>query len=466
MISLDNILKLKCNVVNIQNLRLKNFLNTSIDSRKIGRSNLFIAIRGENTDGHNFLEEVFKKGAAAAIVNESWYNKNKNKFKENVFIVVKDTIKSLGELAKIQINKFKHPILFVGGSNGKTTTKDLIASVLAKQYNVLKNEGNLNNHIGLPLSVLNLDSSHNLCVLEAGSNHFGEIKYLCEIGNPNYGLVTNIGREHLEFFKNLDGVAKEEFSLFDFLLNKNDKGFCFINFDDLYSKKYYEKVKPKNCFTYSFNHNTDVRAKFLEFTNDFCPVIELKYKKDMIKTKINTFGKHSIYSAIAAAAVGIYFGISLAKIKETFENYVQVSSKRMEVIKRKYLLIINDAYNSNPDSVKLGLETLKEYKTKNNIHLVLADMLELGKSSKKEHYEIGKLIKKMNFEYLYTYGNESKNIFNGAKGLKNNHHFLNKKDLSNFLKKQIKRDDVVYLKGSRGMKLEDILDDILNFYIN
>jgi UDP-N-acetylmuramoyl-tripeptide--D-alanyl-D-alanine ligase len=461
MININNILKLNCKTINFDKITIRNFLGISIDSRNIGKNYLFVAIKGENTDGHKYLADVFKKGAAAVMINESWYVKNKNKFKNSIFIIVKDTVKSLGELAKIHLSKFSIPVLFIGGSNGKTTTKDIIAAVLSKGYSVLKNEGNLNNHIGLPLSVLDLDNYHNMCILEAGSNHFDEIKYLCQIGEPGYGLVTNIGREHLEFFKNIDGVAKEEFSLFNYLIRKKPQGVCFLNFDDEYSRKYYAKHKPENCFTYSYNFNTDLKAKFVKYTNDFKPVIEFKYKNEKVVVKINTFGKHSVYNALSAVAVGIYFGISLGKIKASLENYIPVSSKRMEVILKQNVLVINDAYNSNPDSVKLGLETLKEYKTKGDIYLILADMLELGKSSKKEHFEIGKMVKKMNFENLYSFGQESKNIFLGAKGVKNNFYFDTKEDLSGFILKQIKRDDTIYLKGSRSMKLEEVADYVL-----
>jgi UDP-N-acetylmuramoyl-tripeptide--D-alanyl-D-alanine ligase len=463
MINIKSILQLNCKKINFDKIKIKNFFGISIDSRDIYKNYLFFAIKGENTDGHNYLVNVFKKGAIAAVVNESWYSKNKNKFKKEIFIVVKDTVKTLGELAKIHLKRFTIPVLFVGGSNGKTTTKDLIAAVLSKGYNVLKNEGNLNNHLGLPLTILKLDSFHNFCVLEAGSNHFNEIKYLCSIGEPGYGIVTNIGREHLEFFKNINGVAKEEFSLFDYLRKKD--GVCFVNLDDKIIREYNAKNKIKS-FSYSYNFKSDVKAKFLKYTNNFEPVIELDFKNKKTLTKINTFGKHSVYNALAAAAVGLYFGITPEKIKLALESYIPISSKRMEVIKRKDFTIINDAYNSNPDSVKLGLETLNELKTAGNIHLVIADMLELGRSSKKEHFEIGKLIKKMNFRNLYTFGKESLNIFNGAKGLKNNFYFEEKEDLTKFLLNTIGKGDVIYFKGSRGMKLEEIVERISKHILN
>lgn len=460
MISIKSILQLDCKTVNFEKVTIKNFFGVSIDSRKISKGTLFFAIKGENTDGHNFVANAFKKGATAAVVSDSWYSKNKDNFKKNVFVVVKDTSKSLGELANIHLSRFKIPVVFVGGSNGKTSTKDLIAEVLSRGYRVLKNEGNLNNHLGLPLTVLELDSFHNMCVLEAGSNHFGEIKYLCEIGRPGFGIVTNIGREHLEFFKNISGVAKEEFSLFDYLI-ANDKT-CFVNLDDEHIRKYFEKNKKMKSFTYSYGFKSDVKAKFLKYTDNFEPIIEIEYNKNKIVSKVNTFGKHSVYNALAAASIGLYFGISLSEIKKALEDFTPKSSKRMEVLKFKKLVVINDSYNSNPDSVKLGLETLKEYKTKNSIHLVIADMLELGNSSKKEHNGIGKLIKEMKFDNLYTFGKESVNIFEGAKGIKNNFYFEDKSGLSELLLQTVKAGDVVYFKGSRGMKLEEVVEKIKN----
>lgn len=463
MISVKSILQLDCKHVNFDKVTVKNFFGVSIDSRKIRKGVLFFAVKGENADGHDFIADVFKKGATAAVVNQGWYSKNKDKFSGYTFAVVKDTSKSLGELAEIHIGKFTIPVLFVGGSNGKTTTKDLIAAVLSRGYKVLKNEGNLNNHLGLPLTVLELDSYHNMCVLEAGSNHFGEIEYLCKIGNPGFGIVTNIGREHLEFFKNIKGVAKEELSLFDYL--KKNGGKCIVNLDDDIIRKYHSESKSLNSFTYSYNYKSDVKARFIKYTEKFEPVIEIIYGDDKITAKINTFGKHSVYNALAAAAVGLHFGISLKEIKYALENFKQASSKRMEVAKYKGILIINDSYNSNPDSVKLGLETLKEYKKCNTVHLVIADMLELGKSSKKEHFGIGKLVKSMKFDKLYTFGSESKNIFNGAKGVKNNFYFDNKDNLSELLTANVKEGDVVYFKGSRGMKLEEVIEKFTNGFL-
>jgi UDP-N-acetylmuramoyl-tripeptide--D-alanyl-D-alanine ligase len=462
MIFFKEILKLKNSYpVNSGHLSSKQFNKICIDSRNIKPKDLFIAIRGDNKDGHNFLSDVFKKGVRLAVVEENWFRKNKDKFLNKPFVIIKDTIKALGEIAENHRLKFNIPVVCVGGSNGKTSTKDLISAVLSKKYNILKTEGNLNNHIGLPLTLLNLNKNHEMCVLEAGSNHFGEIRYLCEIARPSFGLITNIQKEHLEFFKDLKGVAKAEFELFDYLLSKPKENLIFANYDDTYIRNYLVKNRTGKSLTYSFNFKTDLTGKFIRFTETFEPVIKISYKNKNVETKISTFGKHSIFNGLSASAVGLFFGVSFQDIKSALSGFKQASSKRMEVIVRAKKTFINDTYNSNPDSVKIGLETLKEYKTKNAKHIVLGDMLELGKASEKEHFKIGELVKKMKFENIYTYGKESYNTFLGARGVDNNYYFNEKEDLSEFLTKILKPDDVVYLKGSRGMQMEDVLYNVL-----
>ncbi len=460
MITCKDIFNLKqCTFVNFDKIFNRKFSGVSIDSREIKSKEIFIALEGENSDGHNYIRNVFEKKVALAIVNESWYIKNINNFKEESFAVVENTTLALGELAREYKKNFTIPVFCIGGSNGKTSTKDLAGNVLSQKYNVLKSEGNFNNHIGLPLTLLKLNKNHNFCLLEAGSNHFDELKYLCDIAEPDFGLVTNIGREHLEFFKNLDGVAKEEFSLYEYLLKEKD-GTCLINLDDAYVRKYSNKVKSQNLFSYSYNYDSDVKGKFTGYTNNFEPEIEISYNKKRFKTKIATFGKHSIYNGIAAASIGLFFGLSVKQIKDGLSKFNSASSKRMEV-SRKNIIVVNDAYNSNPDSVSLGLETIKEYKSKNQKHIVLADMLEMGKSAEKVHSDIGKLVKKMKFENLYTYGRDSYHIFKNAKGIKNNFYFKTKDELSDFLKLVVKKGDIVYVKGSRGMQMEDVVNSLL-----
>jgi len=456
MITSKEILNLKSTRINF-NEKL-NYSGVSIDSRNVKKGEIFFAIKGENLDGHNYVDSVIKnKKAALIFVNKNWFRKNKNKYKKQSFIVVDDTIKSLGELASIHRDKMNIPVLAVAGSNGKTTTKDLISSVLSQKFNVLKTNGNFNNHIGLPLTLLRIEDKHNFCVLETGSNHFGELKYLCEIAKPDFALVTNIGKEHLEFFKNLNGVAKEEFTVFDWV--KKNGSVCFYNLDDEYIRKYYSNNKQKSL-TYSYNYSSDFRAKMNGLDKDFKPEILLKYNGKIIKIKINTFGLHSFYNGLAAITIGIYFGVNINKIKKALGNYQNASEKRMEIKDINYIKVINDSYNSNPDSVKLGLETIAKFNSKGKKHIILSDMLEMGKSAKVEHYKIGEILSKMKIDYLYTYGENSKETFKGAKKLNNNFYFEDKIELANFVKLNVKKGDVIYVKGSRGMKMEEILDEI------
>lgn len=438
---------------NTEKIAKTNFKGVAIDSRIVKKDELFIAIKGENTDGHKYLRDVFKRGVKAALVQKKFFNRLKQEFPGKTFVVVPDTTKALGELAKNHKQKTNPVVFCIGGSNGKTTTKDLVAAVLSQKYNVLKTEGNFNNHIGLPLTLLRLKKTHNFCVLEVGCSHFGEIHYLCEIAEPHFGMITNIGKEHLEFFKDERGVAKAEFELYDYLKN-NDK-VCFFNIDDKYIKQYSRKTKEK--FTYGYTNSPDVKGKFKGYNSNFEPVIMI----NNLELKISTFGKHSVFNGLAAAAAGLYFGVAPSKIKKTLSSFKQASSKRMEVTKHNGVIYINDAYNSNPDSVKMGLETLKEHKTKADKHVVLADMLELGKTSKKEHSDIGRLAASMGFKNLYTYGKESYNTFKAAKKIKKNFYFENKEDMASVLKSVIKKGDVVYLKGSRGMKMEEVFNQLM-----
>jgi len=460
MLRKEDLLKVKhIDKTNFDRVKKKKFAGVSIDSRTIRKNEIFFAIKGERTDGHKYIEEVFKKGVDVAVVNQGWFSKKKKRFSDKAILTVEDTTFALGQFAKIHKSNFDIPVLCIAGSNGKTTTKDLTASVLSQKYNVLKTEGNFNNHIGLPLTLLKLNEKHNFCVLEVGCNHYGELKYLCGIAEPDNGLVTNIGKEHLEFLKDLKGVAKAEFELFDYLNSKKNAK-LFLNLDDKFIKNYQRRVKNEKKFTYSYKHNTDVKGRFRDYNKNFEPQIEIEYGGKEFETSVATFGKHSIYNGLAAVAVGLYFKISSSKIKKALQNFKQSSSKRMEVLKFRGVTIINDTYNSNPESVMMGIDTMMEFKTDGEKFAVLSDMLELGKNSKSEHSDIGKYAEKKGVKNLYTYGAESYHTFYNAKKVKNNFHFDNKTDMIQMLRKNNHKGDVIYVKGSRGMKMEEIVNGL------
>ena len=459
MLNTDDLLQVEhTGQYNFDRLKRRRFRGVSIDSRKINKDEIFFAITGEVTDGHRYIDEVFRKKVQIAVVNDGWYKKHKNKYKNNILLTVKDTTLALGSFANIHRNNFNIPVLCIGGSNGKTTTKDLTSAVLSQKYKVLKTEGNFNNHIGLPLTLLRLSAVHNFCVLEIGCNHYGEVKYLCSIAEPGYGMITNIGKEHLEFFRDLKGVAKAEFELFDYL--KEKEGIIFINQDDKFIKNYSKGIKHEKKFSYSYMHNTDVKGRSKGFNKNYEPEIEIICGERKFKTYISTFGKHSVYNGLAAAAAGLYFKVSMTGIKKALENFKPSSSKRMEILKVKGMTVINDTYNSNPESVKMGIETMMEFRTKGRKFAVLSDMLELGNASRKEHSDIGKYAELSGLENLYTFGKESYYTFYNAKKVKNNFYFENKEDMTEMLRKNLKRDDIIYVKGSRGMKMEEVVKGI------
>ncbi len=458
MIEVKEILQLNADIVNGRHLTMKGFRSVSIDSRKTGRDILFFAIKGENNDGHRYIKELAKqKKIKAAVVNKSWYSKEGKSIKGCAFIIVRDTVRALGELAVIHRDLMNIPVAAIAGSNGKTTTKDLAAAVLSKKFNLHKTDGNFNNHIGLPLTLLGINAKHDFCLLEAGSNHFNELEYLCGIAKPDAALVTNIGREHLEFFKNLTGVAKEEFQVYDWV--RKNGTVCFYGTDDDYIRKYSRKAK-EDSFTYSYRYAADVKGRMEGYDRKFRPVISYTYREKTYRTYVNTFGKHSFYNGLAAIALGIYFGVSHKDISDALKNFSNGSGKRMQVEVMNGILVVNDAYNSNPDSVKLGLETMKEYRTAGRKHIILADMLEMGNAAPKEHLNNGKLAAGMKFDFLYTYGKESFRTFTGAKKLKNNFYFESKDDLAEFVKSNLRKGDLLYVKGSRGMKLEEAVAKI------
>lgn len=452
-------------IINAEAVEGLKFKGVSIDSRNCGKNELFFAIKGERFDGHDFVKSVLKAGTKSAVVNKKWYRKltesEKRSFKNKCFVTVEDTLLSMGELANLYRRKFLIPVIGVAGSNGKTTTKDFIAHVLSKKYNVLKTEGNLNNAIGVPLTLFRLREEHNFAVIELGTNHFKEIEYLCRVAKPQFGVMTNIGKEHLEFLKDLKGVAKAEGELVEYL--KQTYGTFFLNADDKYIVKMPDRSKM-NVFSYGTKGRVDVKGKVKKF-NTFYPEVEIKYYNKTIRTALKNIGFQSFNAALSAAAVGFYYDVPVSSIKKAISEYTIESGKRNQLKNVNGVWVIDDTYNSNPDSVISALDNLKAYKVKGNKYIILGDMLELGKSSKAEHKNIGKYIKKLKLDNLFTYGKDSYQTFLGAKGLKNNYHFEDKETLGRFVMLNIKRGDVVLIKGSRSMKMEEVIQKLSQGHI-
>ena len=434
---------------NLDTVTAQSAMGVAIDTRTIKAGEIFFAIRGNNHDGHSFITDAFNAGAACVVIDQ---NADRTIFLDKPIMVVRDTVKSLGELANLYRKKFSIPIIAVAGSNGKTTTKEMIASVLSTQYDVLKTEGNLNNHIGVPLTLFRLQKNHEIAVIEIASNHFGEIKYLCNIVSPTHGLITNIGHEHLEFFKTIQGVAREECELFKCL---NKSGVAFVNLDDPFIKSESSSIKKKILYGFS-GINRKISGTIIEYSDDGCATLSIHPKNQkLFRIKLSVPGKQMASNALAAAAVGLTFKIRAKNIQIALKNFSTID-KRMETVRLNGITILNDTYNSNPDSVIAAFETLQSIKTNGNKIVILSDMLELGASAKKEHERIGKLVSKYGIEYVLTYGQFAKLIYENA-NVKMKAHYDQKNILAEYAAELITDQDVVLVKGSRGMKMEDVV---------
>jgi UDP-N-acetylmuramoyl-tripeptide--D-alanyl-D-alanine ligase len=424
----------------------------STDSRTIRSGEIYFALAGDNHDGHAFIEEAFNKGALTAVVHNEWWQDNKDS-RAAVFVVT-NTLQALQELAGWYRRLFSLPVLALTGTNGKTTTKEMIAAVLSATKSVCKTQGNLNNHIGVPLTLFELRESHDVAIIEQGMNHFGEIARLCEIARPDFGLITNIGSGHVEFLGGREGVAKAKMELFEYL--KPD-GFAFINYDDPLIVKYSPEFRNK--ISYSLTNEADIRGRSLGVDATGYPSLEV----EGTRIKINIIGAHNLLNALAAAAVGLQFGISIKQIKEALENLTP-PAQRLELLFCKKITIVNDAYNANPDSTIVALETVRAIETDGRRIAILGDMLELGEQAGQEHAHIGTVLSEYKIDALYTFGSLTAETTRTAQQLgtvKFAGHYEDKDSLVRDVVEKISSGDVILVKGSRAMKMEEIIAKIL-----
>ena len=430
----------------------------STDSRTVGHGKLFIALHGEKFDGHNFITKAVESGAAAIIADAKWAEANPIMVSSlNLpLLIVENTVKAFGQLANLHRRKFRIPIVVVGGSNGKTTTKEMIAAVLRPKLRVMSTEGNLNNHIGVPQTLLRLERQHQIGVIEIGTNHFGEIEHLCSVAEPTHVLITNIGREHLEFFGSVDGVAKAEGEAFEWIRkNRRSKAIGFVNQDDKRIKKQAKGLHKS--VTYGFDKGpATVKGRVLCVDDNACTTLEIRPKgKKAFRVLVAVPGRHNAVNALAASAVGLAFKVPARKIAEALSSFTS-ASKRMQVLKLRELTVLNDTYNSNPDSALAALQVLEGVKARGKKIVVLADMLELGKNSADEHQRIGQAIAQSGAKHLLTYGPLSQHTHDGSSVVFKT-HFEQKNVLCEHLVELIAAGDVVLVKGSRGMKMEEVV---------
>ncbi|MFN2440307.1 MAG: UDP-N-acetylmuramoyl-tripeptide--D-alanyl-D-alanine ligase [Chitinophagaceae bacterium] len=413
------------------------------DTRKLKKGDIYFALKGPNFNGNSFAQQAIDDGAAYAIIDEDAFNVNEKT------IVVENVLNTLQDLARHHRKQFNTlpagrqvPFIAITGSNGKTTTKELIHAVLSTTYKTYTTEGNLNNHIGVPLTILKIKNDAEFAIIEMGANHLGEIASYCTIAMPTHGLITNLGKAHLEGFGSEEGIRKAKGELFDYL--KLNNGTAFIMPDYKYLVEMAEGIQE--IYTYG-KKEADVVGYILSAD----PLLEVEFVKGLRKKiKTNLVGNYNLPNVLAAVAVGRYFNVNDDKIKTAIENYFP-SNSRSQLMQKGSNKIILDAYNANPSSMKLAIENFANAKENSKI-LVLGAMAELGKDSHEEHKQVIKEIARHQWEKV---------ILVGGDFLKIDHPYLSKKnadEAGQLLKEQKIKNAFLLIKGSRSTKMEKVLD--------
>ena len=407
----------------------------STDSRKVKKNDIYFSLKGPNFNGNEFAKSAIEKGACYAIVDQKEYVIDKS------YILVEDCLKTLQNLANYHRKNSKAKIIGLTGSNGKTTSKELIFSVLKNKFKTIATTGNLNNHIGVPLTLLSIKEDTEIAIIEMGANHLKEIETLSNIADPDYGYITNFGKAHLEGFKNLEGVIKGKSELYNHLINKSR--LIFINNRD---KKQVELTKEySNKFTFGEQNSDSIFS-----VKSINPTINISIDNILIET--NLFGQYNIDNIAAAICIGKYFNLDNENIKAGIERYIP-ENNRSQIIKKGSNKIILDAYNANPTSMQLALSSFNDMKEGKKI-VFIGDMFELGENSHQMHQEIVYTVEKMNFDQTFIIGE----LFNKTKHSSKIKSFKNLNDLKGNMDEI--SNSAILIKGSRGMKLENILDFI------
>lgn len=422
------------------------------DSRKLKQGDLFIAIKGDIFDGHNFAEASVKNGAAAVL----------SQVKLNLdipYLLVEDTLKAMHKLAKYYKSRFNIPFVAITGSSGKTTTKDMAASVLAEKYKVLKTEGNFNNAIGLPLTLFNLERSHEICVLEMGMNNLGEIEVLADIARPETGIISNVGTAHIEMLKTRDNILKAKMELFTYF---NQSNTAIINGDnDMLSKI---SNKPFMIIRYGLNEGNDCRAINIVEKGEEGIAFEALYQGETESYFVPMPGMHNVYNALSAICIGKLYGLSSKQIYDGLVNF-KPSKMRMEIFMGKQnIKVINDVYNANPDSMMAAIGALASMEAAGRKVCILGDMFELGDYAKEGHEKVGSFAVEKGMDMIAAVGKMSSAIVNSASKTKQGsielHSYSTNQQVIDDLEKIIKPKDTILIKGSRGMHMENIVESL------
>lgn len=417
----------------------------STDTRKIQVNQLFFALKGDNFNGNKFAENALESGASFAVIDEPEFAVSEK------YILVENVLETLQKLANFHLHSLKKEVFAITGSNGKTSTKNLIHSIFSQSHKIFSTPGNFNNHIGLPLSVLQIKDEE-FIFLEMGDNASGEIDFLCKIAEPKYALVTNIGKDHLEGFGDLEGVKATKKELYDFI--EKNSGVAFVNENDSnvveISKKCFKKV------TYGLQ-NSDFSAKILN--SDF-GLLEVEILDNQNEHKFivqsSLTGEHNVENILAASAVALNFGISVDDIQAGIESY-KPQNNRSQIIEKSGKIIYLDAYNANPSSVIPALKTLQKLQKDREICIILGEMLELGKFSENEHRNLAKYVNQFPNLNFVAVGQEMRVCFNEIST--KSKIFVEKVDeLAHKIANLCTSSEIIFIKGSRANRLEKVID--------
>lgn len=411
----------------------------SIDTRSIKVNDIFFAIKGPNFDGNKFALQAIKNGASYVVSDNLDISKKSDKI-----IYVENSIKALQKLANYHRRKLNTKIIAITGSNGKTTTKELVLNVLKSRFKTVATKGNLNNHLGVPLSLLSIEKDTEIGIIEMGANHLNEIANLCVIAEPDFGYITNFGNAHLEGFKSLEGVIKGKSELYDYL--KSNKKFIFYNSDN----KKQSNILNGYANTFTYGVNDDSNCNIINCSNE--DSVHVNYRSELIKS--NIYGDYNFENICIAIAIGEYFGVSFEQIKKGIESYLPENNRSQVTITERNTVVL-DAYNANPTSMKLALESFCKTSYTNKM-IIVGDMFELGNDSIHYHQEIINYLEKINNSIIYIVGE----YFCNTKHSDKIKSFSSKKELINNLSKTNVSNYSILIKGSRGMQLEKIIEFI------
>ena len=426
----------KMNIQEIYDIYLKHPIITT-DSRNCPPESIFIALKGDSFNGNLYASQAIEKGSAFAFVDELKYADGKQIF------FVNDCLSMLQQLAKHHRRQLTIPVIGITGTNGKTTTKELTAAVLSRKFKVLFTQGNLNNHIGVPLTLLKINASHQIAVIEMGANHRGEIKLLAEIAEPDYGVITNVGKAHLEGFGSFEGVIQTKSELYDFIRKTNGK--IFIHQENNYLQKTATGI---DRISYGETDGLYVTGKII--ANN--PYLTLSWRRAGVRMVVKTqlIGGYNLMNALAAAAIGSNFGVSMDEISNAIAKYTP-QNNRSQLTKTDKNTLIVDAYNANPSSMLAAVSNFGEMEVETKV-VILGDMLELGETTREEHQKVVDLIQKYAFNNVFLCGEH----FKASKHAYTS--FAKTEDLLDYIRQNPIENCYVLIKGSRGIKLEKTIE--------